>query len=62
LPSQPLCSHPEHACYPILLRLVLSFGAGAGWVRHRTHSILPVIALHVCLDMSLFIAAIALSS
>jgi membrane protease YdiL (CAAX protease family) len=45
-----------------LLRLVLSFGAGAGWVRHRTHSILPVIALHVCLDMSLFIAAIALSS
>jgi membrane protease YdiL (CAAX protease family) len=42
--------------------LVLSFGVGAGWVRHRTHSILPTIAMHVSVDLSLFIAAIALSS
>jgi hypothetical protein len=52
----------EHAYYPILVPLVLSFGVGAGWVRHRTHSILPTIAMHVSVDLSLFIAAIALSS
>jgi hypothetical protein len=51
----------EHAYYPILLPLVLSFGLAAGWVRHRTQSIITTIAMHVCIDLALFVAAVALS-
>ena len=51
----------EHAYYPILLPLVLSLGLAAGWIRHRTHTIAVTIAMHVCVDLSLFLAAVALS-
>jgi uncharacterized protein len=51
----------EHAYYPILLPLVLSYGLAAGWVRHRTQSTVTTIAMHICVDFALFGAAVALS-
>jgi membrane protease YdiL (CAAX protease family) len=51
----------EHAYYPILLPLVLSYGLAAGWVRHRTHSTVTTIAMHITVDFALFAGAVALS-
>jgi membrane protease YdiL (CAAX protease family) len=51
----------EHAYYPVLLPLVLSYGLAAGWVRHRTQSTVTTIAMHVTVDFALFAAAAALS-
>jgi len=51
----------EHAYYPILLPLALSYGLAAGWVRHRTQSTLTTIAMHVTVDFALFAAAATLS-
>jgi len=38
---------------------VLSFGLAVGWVRHRTHTV--TIVMHICVDLSRFLAAVALS-
>ncbi len=51
----------EHGYYPVLLPLVLSYGLAAGWVRHRTHSVAVTIVMHVAIDLSLFLSAVALS-
>ena len=51
----------EHAYYPILIPLVLSYGLAAGWVRHRTSSTVTTIAMHITIDLALFLAAVALS-
>jgi uncharacterized protein len=51
----------EHAYYPILIPLVLSYGLAAGWVRHRTSSTATTIAMHIATDLALFLAAVALS-
>ena len=51
----------EHAYYPILLPLALSYGLAAGWVRHRTQSTVTTIAVHITVDFALFAAAVALS-
>jgi membrane protease YdiL (CAAX protease family) len=51
----------EHGYYPILIPLVLSYGLAAGWVRHRTSSTATTIAMHVTIDLALFLAAVALS-
>ena len=51
----------EHAYYPVLLPLVLSYGLAAGWVRHRTRSTVTTTAMHIGVDFALFAAAVALS-
>ncbi|HEX3751355.1 MAG TPA: CPBP family intramembrane glutamic endopeptidase [Streptosporangiaceae bacterium] len=51
----------EHAYYPVLLPLVLGSGVALGWVRHRTHTVAVTIAMHVAVDLSLFLAAVAWS-
>ena len=51
----------EHGYYPILIPLVLSYGLAAGWIRHRTSSTANTIAMHVTIDLGLFLAAVALS-
>jgi membrane protease YdiL (CAAX protease family) len=51
----------EHAYYPVLIPLVLSFGLAAGWVRHRTGTIGATVAMHITVDLGLFLAAVALS-
>jgi membrane protease YdiL (CAAX protease family) len=51
----------EHAYYPVLLPLVLSFGLAAGWVRHRTGTVGAAIPMHIAVDLSLFLAAVALA-
>ena len=51
----------EHAYYPVLLPLVLSFGLVAGWVQHRTGTVGATIAMHIAVDLSLFLAAVALA-
>ena len=51
----------EHAYYPVLIPLVLSYGLAAGWVRHRTSSTVTTIAMHITIDLALFFAAMALS-
>ncbi|MGH3152687.1 MAG: lysostaphin resistance A-like protein [Streptosporangiaceae bacterium] len=51
----------EHAFYPVLIPLVLSYGLAAGWVRHRTRSTATTIAMHITIDLALFLAAVALS-
>lgn len=51
----------EHAYYPVLIPLVLSFGLAAGWVRHRTGTVGATIGMHIAVDLSLFLAAVALS-
>jgi membrane protease YdiL (CAAX protease family) len=51
----------EHGYYPILIPLVLSYGLAAGWVRYRTSSTATTIAMHVTIDLALFLAAVALS-
>jgi len=51
----------EHAYYPVLIPLVLSYGLAAGWVRHRTSSTVTTIAMHITIDLALFFAAVALS-
>jgi len=51
----------EHAYYPVLLPLVLAYGLAAGWVRHRTRTVATTIPIHVCVDLALFLAAVALS-
>jgi membrane protease YdiL (CAAX protease family) len=51
----------EHAYYPVLVPLVLSYGLAAGWVRHRTSSTVTTIAMHITIDLALFLAAVALS-
>jgi uncharacterized protein len=51
----------EHAYYPILIPVVLSYGLAAGWVRHRTSSTATTIAMHITVDFALFFAAVALS-
>jgi hypothetical protein len=50
----------EHAYYPVLIPLVLIVGLAAGWVRHRTGTIGPTVAMHIVVDLSLFLAAVAL--
>jgi uncharacterized protein len=51
----------EHSYYPVLLPLVLSFGLAAGWVRHRAGTVGATIPMHVAVDLSLFLAAVALA-
>lgn len=51
----------EHSYYPILLPLVLAFGLAAGWVRHRSHTIVTTIAMHVMVDFAMFLAAVVLA-
>jgi membrane protease YdiL (CAAX protease family) len=51
----------EHGYYPVLLPLVLSFGLAAGWVRHRTGTVGATIPMHIAVDLSLFLAAVALA-
>jgi uncharacterized protein len=51
----------EHGYYPVLIPLVLSYGLAAGWVRHRTSSTATTIAMHITIDLALFLAAVALS-
>jgi membrane protease YdiL (CAAX protease family) len=51
----------EHSYYPVLIPLVLSYGLAAGWIRHRTSSTATTIAMHVTIDLALFLAAVALS-
>ena len=51
----------EHAYYPVLLPLVLSFGLAAGWVRQRTGTVGATIPMHIAVDLSLFLAAVALA-
>jgi membrane protease YdiL (CAAX protease family) len=51
----------EHAYYPVLLPLVLCLGVALGWVRHRTHTVAVTIVMHVAVDLSLFLAAVALT-
>jgi membrane protease YdiL (CAAX protease family) len=51
----------EHAYYPILLPLVLSYGLAAGWVRHRTQSTVTTVVMHITVDFALFAAAVTLS-
>jgi membrane protease YdiL (CAAX protease family) len=51
----------EHAYYPVLLPLVLSLGLAAGWVRHRTGTVGATIPMHIAVDLSLFLAAVALA-
>jgi membrane protease YdiL (CAAX protease family) len=51
----------EHAYYPVLLPLVLSVGLAAGWVRHRTGTVGATIPMHIAVDLSLFLAAVALA-
>jgi membrane protease YdiL (CAAX protease family) len=51
----------EHAYYPVLIPLVLSYGLAAGWIRHRTSSTATTIVMHITIDLALFIAAVALS-
>lgn len=51
----------EHAYYPVLLPLALGYGLAAGWVRHRTGSIVITIAMHIAVDFALFFAAVALA-
>jgi membrane protease YdiL (CAAX protease family) len=49
----------EHSYYPILLPLVCACGLAVGWVRHRTHSTVTTIAMHMCVDAALLCAAVA---
>jgi membrane protease YdiL (CAAX protease family) len=51
----------EHAYFPVLLPLVACVGLATGWVRHRTHTTVTTIVMHVCIDLALFLAAVALS-
>ena len=51
----------EHAYYPVLIPLVLTFGLAAGWVRHRTGTIATTIPMHIAVDLGLFFAAMALA-
>ena len=51
----------EHAFYPVLIPLVLCYGLAAGWVRHRTRSTATTIAMHITIDLALFLAAVALT-
>lgn len=51
----------EHAYYPVLLPVVVCAGLATGWVRHRTHTTATTIVMHICLDLALFLAAVALS-
>jgi len=51
----------EHAYYPVLLPLVLSLGLAAGWVRHRAGTVGATIPMHIAVDLSLFLAAVALA-
>jgi membrane protease YdiL (CAAX protease family) len=40
---------------------VLSLGLAAGWVRHRTGTVGATIPMHIAVDLSLFLAAVALA-
>jgi len=51
----------EHAYYPVLLPLVLTVGLAAGWVRHRAGTVGATIPMHIAVDLSLFLAAVALA-
>jgi membrane protease YdiL (CAAX protease family) len=48
----------EHGYYPVLLPLGLIFGLAAGWLRARTASILPGLAIHILTDALLFALAL----
>jgi membrane protease YdiL (CAAX protease family) len=45
----------------VLLPLVLCTGVALGWARHRTHTVAVTIVMHVAVDLSLFLAAVALA-
>jgi hypothetical protein len=49
----------EHACYPVLLPLVLGYGLAAGRVRHRAGSVAVTTPMHVLVDLRLLLAAAA---
>lgn len=51
----------EHSYYPILIPLVLADGLASGWLRHHTRTIATTIVLHVCVDLSVFLAAVPLA-
>lgn len=52
----------EHGYYPILLPVALLFGLTAGWLRHRTGSILPGLVMHILTDAFLFTLAVIASA
>ena len=47
----------EHGHFPALLPVGLVFGLVAGWLRHRTGSIVPGLVAHVLTDTLLFVLA-----
>jgi membrane protease YdiL (CAAX protease family) len=49
----------EHAVRPIIIPVVLGYGLAAGWVRHRSDSTLPTVAMHIVIDVGLLVAAVA---
>jgi membrane protease YdiL (CAAX protease family) len=49
----------EHAVRPVLIPVVLGYGLAAGWVRHRSGSTLPTVAMHIVTDVGLLVAAVA---
>jgi membrane protease YdiL (CAAX protease family) len=51
----------EHAYYPVLLPVVLCCGVALGWARHRTQTVAVTIVMHVLVDLTLFLAAVAWS-
>lgn len=61
LGQQQRVQRVEHAYHPVLLPLVLSFGLAAGWVRHRTGTVGATIPMQIAVDLSLFLAAVALA-
>jgi sodium transport system permease protein len=48
----------EHGYYPVLLPLGLVFGLALGWLRARTGSVLPGVAIHILTDSMLFALAL----
>jgi membrane protease YdiL (CAAX protease family) len=48
----------EHGYYPVLLPTGLLFGLAAGWLRARTGSVLPGMAVHILTDTLLFALAL----
>jgi membrane protease YdiL (CAAX protease family) len=49
----------EHGYYPVLLPIALLFGLALGWLRARTGSIVPGVAIHVLTDGLLLGLALA---
>jgi membrane protease YdiL (CAAX protease family) len=52
----------EHGYYPVLLPLGLLFGLLTGWLRARTRSVLPGMAVHILTDALLLALALTASA